>query len=124
MKKNIWATIRQLEKRLSSLGYQHYKLEHPDSEQTPSEFDKARKKEHEEYEKRHPQAASKPKLVIDVSEDLDTPGEYGWEMRWWSESGGSEDTVIDSKYGFPSHDAAESAGNKALKKYKNVKYEG
>lgn len=58
------------------------------------------------------------KLVVDTYESLEESGNFGYEISYWNESGDSDDTIVDLKYGFKSHKAAEKAGKVSLKKLK------
>jgi hypothetical protein len=58
--------------------------------------------------------AAEEDLRVDVMEEVENPGSYGWEIT--DEKG----ELVDQKYGFRSWEAAERAGEMALKQLKKI----
>ena len=54
----------------------------------------------------------KPAMVLDVCEDIENPGQFGWEITIQKTG-----ETVDMKYGFTSYKEAEKAGELEFKKY-------
>lgn len=54
-------------------------------------------------------------LVVDTYQAIDEIDNFGYEITYYNDTGDYDNVIVDLKYGFTSHDAAEKAGKNALK---------